>query len=104
MLIKASLQLREAYFEMCFHMGIVQIALDPRPPLSNRHQGALFRTLFCHLFLQCKKELKSAQTKCSDPPLNKKLGIWTWKKVLQTIRTSLYILPPPVNVLVNERD
>ena len=30
-----STQLKEAYFEMCFHMGIVQIALDPPSPLSN---------------------------------------------------------------------
>ena len=68
-----STQLREAYFEMCFHMGIVQIALDPRPPCQTGKRGK----------------------KCPKPPWQALTTPGTWEKSAQTILAVLYTSPTP---------
>ena len=48
-------------------------------------------------FWHNQNELKSAKSILASPlpPQNKKLPIWTWKNVLQTIQASLYNPAPP---------
>ena len=79
------------------HLDIVQIPIDPLHPLSNRHLGALFFTLFYLFFDNAKmsKKFTNHPGKRSGPPKTRNCPFGCGNKVLQTIWASPFTPPLP---------